>query len=208
MSLQTMPSSSSQKTLPPPRRHLRPLLLLLAAIVGISLLLFDLGIISQFTSSEKTTTSRTSKEVADGRTKKDNTIRVIALCACGKLRPSLDPEDFNDAFRKISSWLPQIWYAGVFQCFEESTPNKQCEDQIEKWMTSELQRRQMVITPNITSVFEVIYYPIEEGKHPVKPLNETLVGRSKILPVWEGGMHVPFQPTHFQRFIKSNIKIF
>ena len=87
-------------------------------------------------------------------------IRIIALC--GRSPPFHDEVFFNEAFRKISEWLP-ISYAGMYQPpdekkdEDETTSSRQsqrawCEDKIEQWVELELQRRQ-ISTRNKTTTF-------------------------------------------------------
>ena len=122
-------------------------------------------------------------------------IRIIALCG--------DSTFFDEAFHKISEWLPIIWYAGMYRRPEENSTIPQhiwCDKKIERWVMSELKRRQLSIPTSATSI-EVIHSS-GNGRN-VLTLNTTLVGRSHEPAIWVGGMHRPPRRTHFQRFINN-----
>ena len=121
-------------------------------------------------------------------------IRIIALCG--------DATFFDEAFHKISEWLPIIWYAGMYRRPENSTIPQHiwCDNEIERWIVSELKRRQLSIPTSATSI-EVIHSS-GNGRN-VLTLNTTLVGRSHEPAIWVGGMHRPPRRTHFQRFINN-----
>ena len=120
-------------------------------------------------------------------------IRIIAFCG--------DSDFFNDAFRKISEWLP-IWYAGHFRPPEnnEIVQRIWCEDKVDEYVSSKM--KEMQISPTSSTSFEIIY-----GSHALfnarSPLNSTLVGQPMEPAKWEGGLHTPSLRTHFQRFIKG-----
>jgi len=177
-------------------------LILLAASVAVNLLLlpkFLSTTIASATSSDKPPQAQGAATNLDdlrsnGNNDVDddsNSIRIIALCG-GSLY-------FDDAFRKMSEWLP-ILYAGMYPPppEDETIPQKiWCENKIEQWVSSEL-RRQQIPTMSTTAI-EVIYSSdnIFQRK---SSLNTTLVGQSKEPPKWKGGMHTPSRRTHFQRY--------
>jgi hypothetical protein len=122
-------------------------------------------------------------------------IRIIALCG--------DATFFDEAFHKISEWLP-IWYAGMYRRPEENSTIPQhvwCDNEIERWVVSELKRRQLSIPTSATSI-EVIHSSAN-GNVRGLTLNTTLIGRSHEPAIWVGGMHRPPRRTHFQRFINN-----
>ncbi|KAK1738881.1 hypothetical protein QTG54_010197 [Skeletonema marinoi] len=124
-------------------------LILLAASVAVNLLLlpkFLSTTIASTTSSDKPPQAQGAATNLDdvrsdgNNDDDDDSIRIIALCG-GSLY-------FDDAFRKMSEWLP-ILYAGMYQPPEDETiPQKVwCENEIEQWVSSELRRQQISTCP-------------------------------------------------------------
>ncbi|KAL7492891.1 hypothetical protein ACHAWT_002162 [Skeletonema menzelii] len=186
--------------------------LILVASVVLNLVLLSKILPTTYTSAiisssvpiqQAKSTTTNSVGVKSSNTNNDENIRIIALC--GRSPPFFDEVFFNDAFMKISEWLP-ISYAGMYRPPEKSdeqqTQRVWCEEKIEQWVALELQRRQISTRKNTTTIIEVIYSDQKAFKRK-SPLNTTLVGQSKDPPKWEGGMHTPSRITHFQRFIKS-----
>jgi len=173
----------------------------LAALVGIAVaasitsFYVEFGLLSKISFATSATFSDKSIQDRAADThlhaSADENIRIIAMCGGTHL--------FDDAFRKISEWLP-IWYAGMYQRPEDVTIPQQswCENKIEQWVVSELQRRKMTDISKVTSSIEVIYGGDELFRQK-SPLNTTFVGQSNEPPKWEGGMHTPSRPFHIQR---------
>lgn len=143
-------------------------------------------------------------------------IRVMALCACIKKGTGEDVkyDPFDVAFTKLSELIPEIEYAGVFRRMQQETsPSSSCEDQIEQWMATRLLQHQQqqrdtsyADTSHQHTMIEVIYTPNYHSvcQTPTRPLNQTLIGLSSSgPPKWIGGMHLPSNPTHFQRHLKD-----